>query len=388
MSSVPSPSSASAAATVTLFSPSDGDGGVDRMLVNLATGLDAIGVTVQFVISRPDNPFLDRLSAGVQVLTCPQAGEPLRRWLADHLAGDAPAALLSARLADDEVAVAARASTATPTRVYLRVGTTFSARQRAQRRHLLARWWENRRLRRVLRRADRVLCVSSGVAEDLQELCSLPPDKLAVLPNPVITEDLPLLAAAPVDHPWLAADAAIPVVIGIGRLATSKNFPLLLQAFARVRKQRPTRLLVLGEGRQRARLLALSHRLSIASDVDLPGFVSNPYAYLARAAAFVLSSNVEGSPNALVEALACGCPVVATDCPSGPREILQGGRLGRLVPLGDPRAMAEAILATLDGPRPGADVAQTLAPYEARASARAYALAMGLPVTPVPTPPR
>jgi glycosyltransferase involved in cell wall biosynthesis len=375
-------------ATVTLFSPSDGDGGVDRMLVNLATGLDAIGVTVQFVISRPDNPFLGRLSAGVQVLTCPQAGEPLRRWLADHLAGDAPAALLSARLADDEVAVAARASTATPTRVYLRVGTTFSARQRAQRRHLLARWWENRRLRRVLRRADRVLCVSSGVAEDLQELCSLPPDKLAVLPNPVITEDLPLLAAAPVDHPWLAADAAIPVVIGIGRLATSKNFPLLLQAFARVRKQRPTRLLVLGEGRQRARLLALSHRLSIASDVDLPGFVSNPYAYLARAAAFVLSSNVEGSPNALVEALACGCPVVATDCPSGPREILQGGRLGRLVPLGDPRAMAEAILATLDGPRPGADVAEALAPYEVRASARAYALAMGLSVTPAGTPPR
>ena len=388
MNSALSPASAAERAIVTIFSPSDGDGGVDRMLVNLATGLDAIGLTVQFVISRLDSPFLGGLSGGVRVLTCPRAGEPLRAWLADHLTRAAPTALVSARLADDEVAVAARASTSSPTRVYLRVGTTFSARQRAQGRHVLARWWESRRLRRVLHRADRVLCVSRGVAEDLRALCSLPPDRLSVVPNPVITDELPILAAAPVEHPWLATTADIPVVLGIGRLATSKNFPLLLQAFARVRRQRAVRLLVLGEGRQRARLLALRHRLGIGSDVDLPGFVSNPYSYLARAAAFVLSSSVEGSPNALVEALACGCPVVATDCPSGPREILQGGRLGRLVPIGDPQAMAEAILATLDGPRPGADVAEALAPYEVRASARAYALAMGLSVTPAGTPPR
>src|SRR5690606_37626457 len=135
---------------------------------------------------------------------------------------------------------------------------------------------------------------------------------------------------------------APPVLVAAGRLVPQKNFPLLLAAFAQLRAQRPARLLILGEGRERPRLEAAAHELGIAADVALPGHVDNPYAAYARASLFVLSSDWEGLPTVLIEALACGCPIVATDCPSGPAEILQGGRYGSLVPMGDAAALAQA----------------------------------------------
>jgi len=144
--------------------------------------------------------------------------------------------------------------------------------------------------------------------------------------------------------------------LGVGRLDPQKDFPTLIRAFARVRAQRPARLIVLGaEGHERhskyvAELKALPARLGIADDVDLPGFRHNPFAFMSRAAVFVLSSIYEGLGNVLIEALACGTPVVSTDCPSGPAEILEGGRFGALVPVGDDAAMAAAIAATLDRP--------------------------------------
>jgi len=159
-------------------------------------------------------------------------------------------------------------------------------------------------------------------------------------------------ARAPLEHPWFAPGAP-PVVLGVGRLAPQKEFPTLIRAFARVRSQRPARLMILGEGKtpdRRAALLALAGELGIAEDVALPGFQPNPFAYMARASLFVLSSAWEGLPGVLVQALACGCPVVSTDCPSGPAEILEQGEYGRLVAVGDEAALAEAIGSTLDNP--------------------------------------
>jgi glycosyltransferase involved in cell wall biosynthesis len=130
----------------------------------------------------------------------------------------------------------------------------------------------------------------------------------------------------------------------------AKNFSLLLAAFARLRAQRPARLLILGEGRERLRLEAAAHELGIDADVALPGHVDNPYAAFSRASLFVLSSDWEGLPTVLIEALACGCPVVSTDCPSGPAEILERGRYGSLVPVGDAVALAHAMARTLDQP--------------------------------------
>jgi glycosyltransferase involved in cell wall biosynthesis len=154
------------------------------------------------------------------------------------------------------------------------------------------------------------------------------------------------------------------VVLGVGSLTPRKDFPTLLRAFARL-ERRDARLLLLGEGPERPALAALAGELGISDRLDMPGFVPNPFAYMARAAVFVLSSTLEGLPGALVQALACGCPSVSTDCPSGPREVLEGGALGPLVPVGDDAAMAEAIAAVLASPPPREALKRAAARYDA-----------------------
>jgi glycosyltransferase involved in cell wall biosynthesis len=140
--------------------------------------------------------------------------------------------------------------------------------------------------------------------------------------------------------------------MGVGRLNPQKDFGTLLRAFAALRREREARLIVLGEGEEREALARLAAELGVANDVDMPGFADNPYAHMSKAALFVLSSRFEGLPTVLVEAMACGTPVVATDCPSGPSEILEGGRLGGLVPVGDADALARAMAEALDRPVP------------------------------------
>jgi glycosyltransferase involved in cell wall biosynthesis len=213
------------------------------------------------------------------------------------------------------------------------------------------------------------------VRNDIAALTGLSRRRIVVIPNPVVTAELLDQARCPLDHPWFHPSAP-PVVMGVGRLTRQKDFPTLLHAFAAVRASRPCRLVILGEGRDRPALAALAAALNINLDVDLPGFIPNPYAYMARAAAFVLSSAWEGSPNVLTEALALGTPVVATDCPSGPREILQHGRLGRLVPIGRPEAMADAIAAILDNPPLRKACREVLVRYAAPASAQRYLAVM------------
>ena len=142
------------------------------------------------------------------------------------------------------------------------------------------------------------------------------------------------------------------MVLAAGRLTSVKDHATLLRAFARVLCSRPARLLILGVGPERENLLKLADHLGLSQCVDLPGFDPNPFAYMSRSRVFVLPSRYEGFGNVLPEAMACGTPVVSTDCRSGPREILEDGKWGRLVPVGDWRAMAEAILDTLDNPIP------------------------------------
>ncbi|CAN5848993.1 hypothetical protein BH23DEI1_BH23DEI1_23280 [soil metagenome] len=168
--------------------------------------------------------------------------------------------------------------------------------------------------------------------------------------NPVVDDDLAERARAPLDDPWFRTDAP-PVVMSIGRLSPEKDFATLLWAFARLRSTGPHHLLILGEGRERRRLEALAEELGIAADVRMPGFVADPYPYLARASVYVLSSEREGLPSALIQAMACSCPVVSTDCPSGPAEVLLAGELGELVPIGDAETMAAAIGRAIRDPK-------------------------------------
>jgi glycosyltransferase involved in cell wall biosynthesis len=204
-------------------------------------------------------------------------------------------------------------------------------------------------MKRFFPRADLIVAPSRGVVEDVREITAIAAEKFQVVHNPVFRPEIVELADADPGHPWLTG-AAIPVVIAAGKLKPQKDFETLLRAFARVRARRHARLMILGRGPDKQALLDLAQELGVSDDFQLPGHVRNPYAYFRRASVFVLSSAWEGLPNVLIEAMACGCPVVSTDCPSGPDEILDGGRIGRLVPVGNAVQMAEAIDATLDSP--------------------------------------
>ena len=203
--------------------------------------------------------------------------------------------------------------------------------------------------RKLFADATRVVAVSDGVADSVRRETGLAANKLVTIYNPVIPPEFERMKSQQPDHPWFA-DNGPPVILACGRLKKVKDFPVLLNAFARVLQLRPCRLLILGEGPLRASLEDLARRLGVQDKVSLPGWADNPFAFMSRAALFALSSRSEGLPTALIEALACGCPCVSTDCPSGPAEILQDGAIGPLVPVGDPAALADAMLRTLTHP--------------------------------------
>jgi glycosyltransferase involved in cell wall biosynthesis len=265
------------------------------------------------------------------------------------------------------------AGTGTP--VHICLGTHLSAS--LQQRSALARWLRVTPMRRIYARAASVIAVSEGVRQDTLALTGLPPERVHAVCNPVITPAMAAQAALPPPHPWLL-DHAVPVIMGMGRLTRQKDFPTLLRAFARLRQQLPARLLILGEGDQRAALEALAGELGIRADMALPGFSDTPYAWLSRASLFVLSSAWEGSGNVLTEAMALGIPCVSTDCPSGPSEILDQGRHGRLVPVGDVASLSDAMLATLAAPPPAGALKAAVADFDATVSARRYLEVMGL----------
>lgn len=192
--------------------------------------------------------------------------------------------------------------------------------------------------------ADHCVTVSKAAATDLQNLAELDTDQVTGIYNPTLTAEVYNKATMPVDHPWVGTEE-ITLLLGVGRLTKQKDFKTLIRAFARMRDKhgRDGRLIILGDGRKQSELDSLARELGVTDQLDLHGYVDNPYGYMKRADLFVLSSQFEGMPNVLVEALAVGTPVVATDCPTGPRELLDGGAGGELVPVGDVEAMADAM---------------------------------------------
>jgi glycosyltransferase involved in cell wall biosynthesis len=213
-------------------------------------------------------------------------------------------------------------------------------------------------MRRTYARADAIVAISKGVADDLIIGVGVPSERVVVIYNPAITPEISAKSRQPANHAWFTerSDGAA-IILGVGRPGVQKDFPTLLRAFAKVRSQRPSRLVIIGESLSKAKqeervaeMKMLAQELGVAEDFSLIGFQDNPYAFMARAQCFALSSRYEGFGNVVLEALACGCPVVSTDCPSGPAEILNHGEFGALVPVGDSDALAAAILATLEAP--------------------------------------
>lgn len=334
--------------TVTVFTSFSGDGGVERMIVNLCEGFLLNGYAVNLLLARAESKHLAALPDGVNVIKLPCSHTITSLpYLIRYLKKEKPAALLTAKHRSNQLAVLAKKLAGVDTRLVARVDTTISAALAAKGGFRKLLWYPM--MSYFYRQMNDIVAVSQGVANDVSRITKIPVKKITVIPNPVIFEKMFAMAEESIDHPWLQ-NPSMPVILGIGRLTQQKDFHTLLRAFAMVRETRHCRLIILGEGNDRLSLQSLADELQVSADVDLHGFVSNPYAYLKCGNLFVLSSRWEGSPTVLTEALALGTPVVSTDCPSGPREILDNGKIGALVPMENAELLAEAILNALEHP--------------------------------------
>ena len=197
--------------------------------------------------------------------------------------------------------------------------------------------------------ADHIVTVSDGVADNHSLTLEIPRERITRIYNPADIAEIEQMAQSVPEHPWMT-DNGPPVILSAGRLTRVKDFPTLLKAFRQVSRSRDVRLIILGEGSWRRRLESMIRKMGLEATVSLPGWVSNPYAFMNRASLFVLSSKFEGLANVMIEAMACGCPCVSTNCPSGPAEILDNGRFGPLVPVGEESALAAAMERVLDSP--------------------------------------
>jgi glycosyltransferase involved in cell wall biosynthesis len=203
-------------------------------------------------------------------------------------------------------------------------------------------------IRTAYRFADVIVVVSKGVLRDLRRFVKVPKETFLTLYNPVITDDIRQKINEPNKHPWLK-DHSLAVVVSVFRFTVEKNPEMLIDAFARVHKKLPhARLICIGEGPLEEALHTKIEQHGLKEYVDLVGFQENPYAFISKANVFALSSNYEGLPTVVIESLACGCPVVATQCPGGISEILEDGAYGLLVPPGDISKMAEGLVSVLE----------------------------------------
>jgi len=361
-----------------------GSGGMGKMRIQLMNAIARAGYRVDLVLGKRQGEHALALHDAVRVFDLGTTHAvfgvaPLAAYLRRHR----PRILLTQRIRVTVLAHRARSLARVSTRIFATGNTheSIAVREyppREQRKRL-------RRIRHYFARNDGMIAVSRGVAADHARLMGWPLEAIHVAPNPVLTQDVDALSREPVDHPWFQLDGP-PVILGIGRLQPAKDFHTLIDSFARLRQKRNARLVILGDGPLREELESMAKALGIADSFDLPGFVDNPYAWLARSRMFVLSSRWEGLPNALIEAMAVDTPVVATDCRSGPAEILDDGHHGPLVPVGDVDALARAMESVWDTPpTPGHLRHAAFANYTAERSAAAYIEALGLNRRPAPT---
>ncbi len=335
-------------------------GGGEKTMIDLANWFSKEGYSVDLLVLSPKGELADMVNPGVRVIT-------LNTWriifalpkFIQYLRHNRPALIVATDEHTHLLCLMARFISGSRTRVALRMGNMFSelyGRYSGIKRHFTYFL-----MRRLYRYADVVIANSQGVADDIVSIASLDLKKVSVIYNPKPLTDIRSKAEQQTGCVWLD-EKTLPVVVGVGRLREQKNFSMLIRAFGNVLKKKPARLLIVGSGREEERLRSLIEELGLESSVLLVGYSDNPYAFMAKADVFAFSSLWEGMPNALMEAMVCGIPVVANDCPSGPRELLApnsdhtkrltGGSedapFGILVALGDEDAFSESIVRMLE----------------------------------------
>jgi glycosyltransferase involved in cell wall biosynthesis len=366
---------------IACFFSTSGHSGVDRAAKHLIPALARRGFLVDLLKVRRHGPELPEVPPSVRVIDLKSRHTyACLPAIVAYMRRERPAVLLSDKDRVNRTALVARTlariGAPVPTRLVFSSGTTISIDLAT--RGPVERWVQRNSMGRLYPFADQVIVTSAGVADDMATYTGLDRQLIRVVPSPVVPEALFTTALPRPDHPWFGVPG-VPLILSAGELCARKGFDTLLRAFIRLRAQRPCRLMILGRGGEREALLALARQLGVADDFALPGYVPEPYAFMAHADLFAFTSRWEGLGFVLIEALAVGTPAVATDCPSGPREILHDGRYGPLVPVNDDAALAQAMGATLDAPLPTALLREAARPYGIEAATDAYLDAMGLP---------
>lgn len=331
-----------------LFVPTLTGGGAERSFALLANGFAAKGYEVDLVLVRKTGPWLAEVGSDVRIVDL-DAGRAATAILplARYLKSARPRAVLSALDQANVAALIARALSGVRTRLVISIRLPIGRAARAHRslRHRVTRMLA----RRLYRKADLIVAISDAVREDLIETFDFPPGKVVTAYNPIVDDRFWEKAKQPPAQPLPLEGARL--IVAAGRLRPVKGFDTLIHAFAEVRRAHDVRLLILGEGPERERLERLAADLDIADEVMMQGFDPNPLPYMARASIFVSSSIWEGFGNSIVEAMALGVPTICTRT-EGPEEILEGGKWGRLVPIGDAGSLAAAIADYLTGQAP------------------------------------
>ncbi len=331
---------------IALFVPTLGGGGAERAMVTLANALAERRFAVDFVLWTDGGPFRSLLSAKVHVVAL-GTYNPVKLvfGFARFLRTYKPEVVISTLFVGNIMAALAKAASRSRTHLILTeqvaIGTYLHNEVR-----LLRRLCVPPLMRLTYLLAQDIVAVSRGTAQSLAPvLGKTTSERITVIYNPIDLARIEMMAAA--DDK--IASWSVPTIINVGRLIEQKDQETLIRAFAKVRSRRPCRLVILGEGEKRATLAALAQKLGVGSDVLMPGFITNPYSWMKKSAVFVLSSKFEGLPTVLIEAMQCGISVISADCPSGPAEILEDGRWGKLFIPGDVDALASAIEDALDG---------------------------------------
>ena len=363
---------------VALFMQDFAGGGVETMRLALAAALTAAGCSVSIVVVNAAGPLATKIPPGVELhdLNCRsviQALPKLRRYIRD----EQPDILVSSLDHNNIAALLACITMRTHTRLIICQHNALSEEVRLGWKYGVVPFL----YRMLAGRADAIIAVSNGVANDLAAITGLARKSITVIGNPVIRSGGVRALTAPI-HPWMH-DASTPVFIFVGRLVSQKNPMMLIAAFVHYVAARPARLIILGDGPLRGEMLRAAQASGVEHHIHFAGFVPEPKHWIAHAHALLLTSSYEGFANVIVEALACGTPVIATDCPYGPSEILSAGQYGHLVAVDDAAAFAVAMTDDLRTRFPAAMLCSRALDFtDERAAANHMALFRQWPVVP------
>jgi len=334
--------------SLAVFLATSGHSGVDRIMKTLLPSIADRGIRVDLLHVTGHGPHIEEKQPHLRVIQLGSSHSFTGLFpLVGYLRREKPDAILSDKDRVNQVAIIAKHLAGVETKTAVRYGQTVS--RRLENRPGWQKTVHYFSMKYLYRRADAIISPSEGAARDLSGFARIPIERITVIPNPIDIGRIRVLAGEPLDHPWFHSREGA-VIVGLGELTSRKGFDTLIRALAILKRKKPARLFLMGKGRGREKLEKLSADLGLRDEVEFAGFKGNPFPFLARADLFVQPSRYEGFGMALLEALALGIPVVATDCPSGPREILQDGRFGRLVPVDDHQAMADAMEKSLDSP--------------------------------------